>query len=453
MSLRFFGTDGIRGEYGSATLNDGIAYRAGRAAACVARSMLGVDRPQVIVGRDTRASGERLLAAFAQGVAREGGNVLDLGVAPTPAIAFAARNSDAHLACAITASHNPAKDNGIKFFQGDGVKPSEQLEQALDDMIAEVSEDGFNPDETVALVDASGLATDYASAIVAHFPEGLLAGRRVALDCANGAMSSVAPAVFRELGATVDTVAISPNGSNINDRVGSEHPESLGALYATKRYDIGFAFDGDGDRVILSDENGSRVPGEALLAALALDAKERDALPASTLVTTVQSNLGLDSALKERGIRVERTDVGDKHIARRMLANGFAVGGEESGHIVLGEFGITGDGLFAAVKLAELVCRQEQPISALTRIYAAFPQATKAVKVVAKPPISECPVLSACIERLVTRLGEEGRLLVRYSGTEPKLRLLVEAKTKQAVDLAMEELLEAVQLDLQSPVA
>lgn len=449
MSLKYFGTDGIRGQYGSETLNDSVAYRAGRAAVSVARRMFGVDKPLIVVGRDTRDSGAALLRAFAQGVAAEGGKTLDLGIAPTPCIAYAAKAGKANLACSITASHNPAKDNGIKFFQGDGVKPSEALEQALDDAIGEVGIDGFNPNGAFELADASALKVAYTSAIVSAFPKRMLAGKRVALDCANGAMSEIAPAVFRELGAEVECVATAPDGTNINAGVGSEHPDSLRALFASGRFDIGFAFDGDGDRVILSDENGQRVSGEALLAALALDAAASQQLPDNTLVTTVQSNLGLDAALRERGIRVERTDVGDKHIARLMIARGYRVGGEESGHIVLGAFAITGDGLFAAVKLAELVSKSSDPISSLTKVYAPFPQRSKALKVAAKPPLSQCATLSERIQELETELGADGRLLVRYSGTEPKLRLLVEAKTDAVVQSAMEKLEAATRVDLQ----
>lgn len=448
MSLKYFGTDGIRGEYGSAVLNDEIAYRAGRAAVRVAKSEYGAKTPAIIVGRDTRASGEALLAAFAKGVAIEGGTVMNLGIAPTPCVAFAANASEAVLACALTASHNPAKDNGIKFFEGAGVKPSEVLEQALDDAIGEANTEGFSEPGS-DMQDASYLTAKYADAIIAHFPSGLLEGKRVALDCANGAMSEIAPRVFKVLGAVVDLVAAKPNGSNINDGVGSEHPESLGELYSNNDYDLGFAFDGDGDRVILTDESGERVSGESLLAALATDAKASGALKGETLVTTVQSNLGLDAALRESGVHVVRTDVGDKHIVRLMLAEGYRIGGEESGHIVLGEFAVTGDGLFAAVKLSDLVSRLGRPISELTGVYSPFPQDSRAVKVVAKPPLDSCPNLSACMENLTTEFGENGRLLVRYSGTEPKLRLLVEAKSDSAVAIAMEKLLSAVHEDLE----
>lgn len=449
MSLKHFGTDGIRGQYGSAVLNDGIAFCAGKAAVRVAREKLSVAVPQIVVGRDTRASGVALLKAFAAGVASEGGKLIDLGVAPTPCVAFAARCSEAILACSLTASHNPACDNGIKFFEGSGVKPSEELEQYLDDAVGQVSAGDFDPSADAPVIDGRDLRLQYQAAVVSAFPQDLLAGKRVAMDCAHGAMSQIAPAVFRELGAVLQVVGDKPDGTNINDGVGSECPESLGSLYSSGDYDYGFAFDGDGDRLVMFDEKGDKVDGEALLAALAIDAKQRAELPADTLVTTVQSNLGLDAALKEEGIKTERTDVGDKHIARLMLRTGYLLGGEESGHLVIGKFAITGDGLVAAVAMAEVVARASAKVSSLTSVYAAFPQVSKAFKIAKKTPLSDCKTISSCIEKLDSELGEDGRLLVRYSGTEPKIRLLVEARTNDTVQAAFEELREAVEADLE----
>lgn len=449
MSLKHFGTDGIRGRYGSDVLNDHVAYRAGKAAVRLAREKLFARTPKIVAGRDTRESGVSLLNAFASGVASEGGKLIDLGIVPTPCVAFAARVSDAILACTITASHNPACDNGIKFFEGSGVKLSEKLEQSLDDMVGQVSSSEFVPSEPAPIECGQELRAHYHAAVVAAFPTGLLAGKRVALDCANGAMSHIAPAVFRELGAIVEVVGNEPDGSNINDGVGSECPASLGTLYETAEYDFGFAFDGDGDRLVMFDESGIKLEGEALLAALAIDAKGRSELPGDTLVTTVQSNLGLDSALKAQDIRTERTDVGDKHIARLMLRTGYLLGGEESGHIVIGKFAITGDGLVAAIAMAEVVSRADAEISQLVGVYSAFPQVSRAFKVSEKRPFEQCAAISACIVKLESELGENGRLLVRYSGTEPKIRLLVEARTDEAVASAFKELLAAVEADLE----
>lgn len=449
MKLKYFGTDGIRGPYGGPALNDEIAFRAGKAAVRVAREKLFTRSPQIVVGRDTRSSGVALLKAFAAGVVSEGGKLIDLGVAPTPCVAFAARNSEAIFGCVLTASHNTTADNGIKFFGASGVKLSEEIEFALDDMIDQVATGTFDRSSDPLRLNGKALRDLYRQAVVGAFPLGLLAGKRVALDCSNGAMSEIAPAVFRELGAIVDVVADSPDGSNINAGVGSEHPESLGALYEDSEYDFGVAFDGDGDRLVLFDENGQRVKGEAVLAVLAIDAKHAGQLPGDMLVTTVQSNLGLDSALKEYGIKTQRTDVGDKHIARLMLQAGYALGGEESGHVVVGRFAITGDGLVASIALAEVLVKSNSPVSKLASVYSAFPQQSKALKVAAKPAIEECAALSACIEKLDSELGEDGRLLVRYSGTEPKIRVLVEARSEEEVAATMAELLAAVEKDLE----
>ena len=448
MSLRFFGTDGIRGAYGGSNLNDAIAFRAGRAAVRVARRVYAEPQPRIVIGRDTRASGESLLAAFAKGVAAEGGLLANIGIAPTPCVAYATGKGDFQLGCAVTASHNPAADNGIKFFQSDGVKPSESLEQALDDEIGLVEAKDLAALEAI-WTDAGEWLTRYADAIVAAFPERFLEGKRIALDCANGAMSQVAPEVFRRLGAQVDVVGAAPDGRNINAGVGSECPESLGALYREARYDLGFAFDGDGDRLIVSDESGTRIAGEGALAVLAIDLRTRSALPGNTLVTTVQSNLGLDAALEREGISVARTDVGDKHIARLMLEKGYRVGGEESGHVVLGGFAITGDGLFAAVQLADIEARSGVSISSLAGVYRAYPQKSTAVRVASKPPLASCPTISRCIREKEAELGKSGRLLVRYSGTEPKLRLLVEADSNEKVAAAMRDLRAAVDADLE----
>lgn len=449
MKLRYFGTDGIRGLYGSEVLNDAIAYRAGKAAVRVARETFCSVEPRIVVGRDTRASGIALLRAFASGVASEGGTVVDLGIAPTPCVAFAARQSDAVLGCALTASHNPASDNGIKFFDDSGVKPSEELEGAIDAMVSAVSAEAFVASVTVATEDGSTLRSEYARGILAAFPSGILAGKRLALDCANGAMSEIAPAVFRELGASVEVVGNDSDGTNINAGVGSECPESLGVLYSRRNYDLGIAFDGDGDRLVLFDEKGAVVEGEAVLAMLAIDAKVRGKLPGDTLVTTVQSNLGLDSALETYGIKTVRTDVGDKHIVRLMLKAGYALGGEESGHVVVGSFALTGDGLVAAVSLAGVVERAGKPLSELASVYAAFPQLSRALRVTAKPALEECPNLSKCVELLALELGDAGRLLVRYSGTEAKIRLLVEARERSVVVDAMARLEAAVGRDLE----
>ncbi|MDE0769964.1 MAG: phosphoglucosamine mutase [Opitutaceae bacterium] len=447
MALRFFGTDGIRGLYGGSTLNDNIAFKAGVAAARVAKRQYGTESPSIVVGRDTRVSGSVLLAALTAGFKSEGGLVESIGVAPTPAIAKVVSLSEASMGCAITASHNPHTDNGIKFFQADGTKPSEALEQELDEAVGVAdSEEGadWQPVEDAA----AQKCEMYLESVRQAFPQSMLNGKRVALDCSNGALSAFATRVFETYGAKVTTVGNSPNGSNINDGVGSECPQSLAAVFELGAFDMGFAFDGDGDRMIAFDESGSKLSGEATLGLLAIHAKAQGALKRDVLVTTAQSNLGLDAALGRVGISVRRVDIGDKFVSRLMISEGFSLGGEESGHVVVGDFSMTGDGLFSALKVAQAIVESERSLGELASFYEAYPQQTRAIRVASKPALNTCVNVSAVIEKLENEFGSEGRLLVRYSGTEPKLRLLVEAKTDALTSDAIKRLEAAVATDL-----
>ena len=447
MNLEYFGTDGIRGLYGGPTLNDDITYRAGVAAARVAKRRYGTESPLIIIGRDTRVSGVALSAALAAGFTSEGGRVESMGVAPTPAIAKIVALGEASLGCAITASHNPHTDNGIKFFQADGTKPSEALELELDEAVGNA--DGVGTAHWEPLEDAAiEKRGAYVDLVRKAFPENMLAGKRIALDCANGALSAIASGVFESIGAQVVTVGNAPNGSNINDGVGSECPQSVSSLFETNTFDLGFAFDGDGDRMIAFDERGQKLPGEAILGLLAIRAKERAELKNEILVTTAQSNLGLDAALGRNGISVKRVDIGDKFVSRLMIAEGFSLGGEESGHVVIGAFSMTGDGLFAALSVAQATVESRRSLGELASFYQAYPQQTRAIRVASKPALNTCSNVSAVIDQLEAEFGEEGRLLVRYSGTEAKLRLLVEAKTDALTADAILRLEEAVASDL-----
>ncbi len=436
MALKYFGTDGIRGEYGGPNLNDEIAFRAGVAVARLLKKHHETPAPLMVVGRDTRASGPRLLAALGAGFRSEGGVIESIGVAPTPAIAKVVELGDALAGCAITASHNPSKDNGIKFFQSKGRKPSESFERELDDGVGEASVPA-SMDFPVIEDEATGKTELYVSQVKSAFDPKLLSGKKIALDCANGALSSIAVGVFESLGAEVDSVGCSPNGSNINDGVGSECPQSMAKMYSMNEYDMGFAFDGDGDRMVAFDHKGKKLSGEAVLGLLALRLKELGQLKGDTLVSTLQSNLGLDSALAQHGISVRRVGIGDKFVSRLMSGEGFSLGGEESGHVVVGDFSMTGDGLFSALKVAQTVVEKDQSLADLASFYHAFPQETRAITVTTKKPLEVCPSISSTMRELESSFGEEGRLLVRYSGTEPKLRLLVEAKT---IDLASESI-------------
>jgi len=444
MSLQFFGTDGIRGRFGSEAMNEELAWRAGRAAAVLQVERLGtVSSPKIVVGRDTRDSGPCLLRSLAAGFAEAGGQPTSLGVAPTPAVSKAAAGGEAAMGCSVTASHNPCQDNGLKFFDARGLKLDEEAEARLDRLIAEMPPPGpgqrsrFAP----ALEEDEAPIARYADDLVERFPGRPLGGMRLLADCAHGALARLAPDVLRRLGAEVETIGCAPDGKNINDGVGSEFPEALQAAFGERGpFAAGIAFDGDGDRAIVFDETGRRLPGEATLAALALTLQAEGSLCRQTLVTTVQSNLGLDHCLGQRGLRVLRSDVGDKQVSRLMQAEDCSLGGEESGHIVLREWNLTGDGLYAALRLLQAAARSGRGLGELASFYHPFPQVSGALPAPEKPPLETCGALAAARRRWEERLDDGGRLLARYSGTEAKLRLLVEAKSETLAREAFEEL-------------
>jgi len=446
--MKYFGTDGIRGAYGSAALNDEIAFRAGVAAARLLKEN-GKKTLRLLAGRDTRGSGVALQRALAAGFSSEGGKAFDLGVAPTPAIAKALAASDAEMACSITASHNPSADNGLKFFQVGGRKLSDEMEHRLDELVDQSEVATAIDFQSVPLQENELYRSGaYRETVEKALPSKFLGGKRILLDCANGAMFEIAPAVFRAFGAEVTAIGIEPDGANINDGVGSEHSEALQQLYVDGDYDLAFAFDGDGDRLVAIDEQGRKIPGEAILLMLAHSLKSSGSLIGNTLVTTIQSNLGLDTALGKLKIEVERTGVGDKHIARLMLGKGFNVGGEESGHIILSDFSPTGDGLFAALSLAKIAC-DEGSLASWSDAYCAFPQKSIGLKVASKPPLETCIRIQESLRECEDLYGGSGRTVLRYSGTEPKLRILVEASSDEIVTKAIELLVASAKLDLE----
>lgn len=438
MKRVYFGTDGVRGPYGGPVINEAFASRLGNA---VARWAGG--RGRVLIGRDTRGSGESLMKAVAAGLVAGGLEPVSLGVVPTPAVARAVRLSDAVLGVVITASHNPAADNGIKFFAGSGIKLTDEDEAAIEALL---------PDEACSQVQDMTVIDGveaYTKAARELLPAGSLAGWRIVLDTANGATAETSPAVLRALGAEVVGIGDQPDGRNINAGVGSEHPELLAARIRQADARLGIAHDGDGDRCILCDETGSVLDGDEVLTLLALHALSKGALAASTLVITVQSNLGVDAAINAAGGRVARTAVGDRYVIERMLAEGATLGGESSGHIICADISPTGDGLVAALKVIEVMLETGRPLSVLRRALRKFPQATRNLKVREKRELNSCVSLSREIAALETELGARGRVLVRFSGTEAKLRLLVEGPTDTVVAEGITRLAKAAEFDLQ----
>ena len=455
MERIYFGTDGVRGPYGGPVINEVFATRLG---AAVVQWLRGAgeqkdqartgDDPdsfgRVLIGRDTRASGAALEAAVAAGLRSAGAKPISLGVLPTPAVALATKASGSRLGVVITASHNPACDNGIKFFGPHGLKLTDAdeltIESFLQDEIDQVAAEPIEVSEQAI--------ADYIRSAQNYLPAAALSGWKIVLDTANGATSKTSPEVLRGLGAEVIGIGDSPDGTNINAEVGSEHPALLAAKVKENGARLGVAHDGDGDRCILCDENGSVLDGDEVLTLLAVHAINENRLPKNTLVITVQSNLGVDAAINALGGTVLRTSVGDRYVIEKMHEVGAALGGESSGHIICGDTSTTGDGLMAALKVIEVMHSTGRPLSELRKVLVRFPQASVALMVKAKRDFSACPQLTVTMAELEKELGQEGRLLVRYSGTESKLRLLVEGPTAQLVEEGMERLIQAARADL-----
>ncbi len=421
-------------------INEDFAFRLGWAAATWSLSTNGTE--EVLLGRDTRSSGPVLLTAVAAGIHAAGLRPFYLGIVPTPAVARAVQTRDAALGVVLTASHNPARDNGIKFFTRRGRKLTDADEAAIERYLSAAPAPRAFP-----APEESPAAQAYREWAVRLVPAGAFAGWRMVVDCAHGATVETTPAVLRHLGAEVITLGVTPDGANINAGVGSEHPETLRATVLASGARLGLAHDGDGDRLVLSDETGSMLDGDDLLAVLALDALDRDALPGRTLVVTEQSNLGLDAAVSRHGGRVLRTATGDRQVIASMRAEGATLGGETSGHIVCGDVSPTGDGLVAALRVLEVMCRRGKPLSHLRRQWQRFPQRTAALRIRERPPLASLPNLSAAIAFWESRLAGRGRVLVRYSGTEPLLRLLVEGPTDAEVAAGLIQLATAAQAE------
>jgi len=446
MQRQFFGTDGVRGPFGGPLINPDFASRLAFAAGrwILGRHSAGNTPVEVLVGRDTRASGPQLEQAIASGLAAAGCRVFSLGVLPTPAISRAMRLRNTPLGVVITASHNPAEDNGIKFFGPGGIKLCDEDELAIEALLpATPLLDSGRPE---SLGEAG---ESYVRDLSALLPASCLRGWTVVLDTANGATCRTSPAVLRALGAELITLGDQPDGLNINLKVGSEHPAALAEAVLRHKAMLGIAHDGDGDRCILCDENGSIVDGDEVLTLLALHALRRGKLGNRCLVVTVQSNLGVDRAVSEADGRVLRTQVGDRYVIEGMRQVGSNLGGESSGHVICSDVSPTGDGLVCVLKVIEVMLETGQPLSVLRKALKRFPQRSTAVRVREKKPLETLPTLRAEIAALEHELGDQGRLLIRYSGTEAKLRLLIEGPSDECVDSGLARLLSAVRKDLE----
>ena len=426
---RLFGTDGVRGTYGQ-DLTDDIARGLGHAAAAV----LGRDhpKPQLLIGRDTRASGPALERALAAGIAAAGGEAFSAGVIPTAAIAFLVRDIGLQAGIVISASHNPASDNGIKFFGPDGMK----LPDATEDEIERAMNGDEDPPAQIAdVVDAEDRYIEF---LLDAMPS--LDGLRVVVDCANGAACNVAPEVYRLAGADVHVIAADPDGTNINDHVGSTHPELLQQAVKAYRAHVGIAHDGDADRLIAVDEHGALVDGDQVLGISALDLKARGLLPLDSIVCTVMSNLGFRRAMEEHGIGLVETQVGDRYVLAAMLENKISLGGEQSGHIVFLDRHTTGDGILTALRLMAVIKRTGAGLSELASRIPHYPQVLLNVPVRDRGALEGAEAVWDAVRDTEASMAGAGRVLVRASGTEPVVRVMAEAPTEQAARDAVDHI-------------
>jgi phosphoglucosamine mutase len=444
MPQRLFGTDGVRGVAGVWPLDPPTIARLGAAVVRVRRA----DGPlRIVLGRDTRESGEWIAREFARGAAAFGAQVTNAGVLPTPAIAYLSRAFDFELGVVLSASHNPYADNGIKIFSGHGEKFGEDSERRVEaEMADEHWSIGAAPD---APITSGEFVEPYLAYLTRLLPSpGPLAGAKIALDMANGATTATAVPLFARLGFDVVALGDQPNGRNINLQCGSTHPANLAATVVAQHCRLGVAFDGDGDRAIFVDHHGHVVDGDAVLLMLALHFKRRGGLPGDTVVGTVMSNIGLDLALQERGLRLIRTPVGDKYVMEEMLAGGYVLGGEQSGHIILAEHLPTGDGMGTALAVLRVMAESGRELHDLASELKTFPQTLVNVRVRQKLPVDDVPEIRAAIARVEAALDGRGRVLVRYSGTEPLLRIMIEGEDQATVQAWAEEIADAVRTTL-----
>lgn len=446
---KYFGTDGIRGLVGGPTMNEAFIRKFGIALARYLRIRHPKGEVHLVIGRDTRESSEAFQKIIAEVVCPYGINVDILGVVPTPAVSFWVDELEGDNALMITASHNDASYNGIKVFNGHGEKQLSDKEEMLEKLIdEEVPADELMNYKKCEYVFLQEGVQGYVDNVLKTMPRGALRGWKILLDCAHGAAYETSRMAFEALGASLVLRGISPDGNNINDGVGSEYPEDFVKAVKESGAVIGIAHDGDGDRVIMCDEEGEIVPGDQLLGILALQALAKGELAKKTFVATIQSNRGLDIAIEKAGGTVVRSNVGDRNLFQKMEEVKSNMGGESSGHIIFADYSKTGDGLLAAIKVIEAMKSSGRKLSDLRRDIPLLPQLTENLKIEEKKKMDEMPVLGEVVKSLQSLLGKEGRVLVRYSGTEPKIRLLIEGPDEEVIAKGMKVLKEAVYSEL-----
>jgi phosphoglucosamine mutase len=432
---KLFGTDGIRGIANKYPMTPEMAVKIGQAISLILKS--DGRRPRIIIGKDTRLSGYMLENALVAGITSMGADAISIGPIPTPGIAFITKNMDADAGIVISASHNPFEDNGIKVFSGTGFKLPDKMENDIEELIfsenileklAKSSDIGKASRET----DAAGR---YIVFLKQTFPGNLsLEDMKIVIDCANGATYRVAPLLFKEMRAKLEAINISPDGININLNCGALHPEELAREVVRSAADIGFAFDGDGDRLIVVDEKGNILKGDQVMAICTKYLKQEGCLKNNMLVTTVMSNIGLSLSLEKMGVRQIKSKVGDRYVLEEMLKNDAVIGGEDSGHLIFLDYHTTGDGILSALQLLKVIKKEKRPVSELSKIMKVFPQVTINVNVKSKPPIEQQDDIISSIKNAEKELGDKGRVLVRYSGTQSICRVMVEGPTEKETE-------------------
>ena len=442
---KLFGTDGIRGQANRYPVNAELALKLGKALG-KRFSAHGYGSARAVIGKDTRLSGYMLETAITSGLVSAGCDVFLVGPVPTPAVAHLTRSLAADVGIMLTASHNPFDDNGIKIFSPLGYKLEDETEAEITRLIltTDLSTEDIRSDQlgkAYRLDDARGRYIEFAKSTVNNEK---LSGFKVVMDCANGAAYDMGPWIFRELGATVIKTGVSPDGLNINANCGAMHPEVVAKLVMEHGADIGIALDGDADRVIFADANGAIIDGDRILAACAIAFKDRGLLANDTVVVTSMSNLGLLEAMRKRGIKVEVTDVGDRYVIDAMRKGGHSLGGEKSGHLIFHNHATTGDGIISALQVMRMMKQEGKTLAQLVDCMTEYPQKLVSLKVKEKKPVHEVPVLAEAIRACEADLKEAGRVIVRYSGTESKIRLLVEASESAMVDAWIAKLTLAV---------
>ncbi len=450
---KLFGTDGVRGVANVEPVTAETALKLGRAAAHVftqlnPRTLPAGARPKIVLGKDTRLSGYMLENALVAGITSLGVDVLVIGPLPTPGVAYITRSLRADAGIVLSASHNAYEDNGIKFFRHDGYKLDDKIEQQIEQLVFSGEIDSVRPTagnigRATRIDDALGRYVEFAKA---SFPRGMsLEKMRIAVDVANGAAYKSTPCILRELGADLIVTHDAPNGTNINAECGSTHPSEIQRIVKENGVEVGITHDGDADRVLLCDENGELVDGDEILAIASIDLLKSGQLRDNTLVATIMSNFGLDETLGSAGGKVLRAKVGDRYVIEEMVRRDLNLGGEQSGHMIFRDFSTTGDGIVSALQILRIMKSTGKPLSELKRCLKKYPQAQRNLRVKQKPPLEELPNVMKLVDEAEHELNGQGRVLLRYSGTEPKIRLLIEGRELAQIDRQANRIADAIQ--------